>query len=292
MNRSQDSALRRALVTLTGIILTALASRAAPMDEAAEIDRVALTALNVQGLRKPAVRIHLDLTMPFATKSTWTLVIAQGEKATEDYPDFNDRGPLAICFVKARMPDCAEKLYSPVSSDKRWYATPFSLLDSRIVYAGAHRTQPLVLLKACSANSGNGDCATATALYRYDGVTDDFVRVFGNVTGRNRNEATRFVEAGPLLGNVIVDYPTDEAPFAYWVEVHQPDAAGHYGRVLHYRSATTYGDGNPLAVIDSEMPGILHRLGLWKPGEPLPVPVSRSATCRHPVLRRGEEWCG
>ena len=34
-------------------------------------------------------------------------------------------------------------------------------------------------------------------------------------------------------------------------------------------------DGNPPAVIDSEMPNIEERLGLWRPGQRLPTPRHR-----------------
>jgi hypothetical protein len=57
---------------------------------------------------------------------------------------------------------------------------------------------------------------------------------------------------------------------------------------LRYRSATRYNDGNPLAVIDSEMPNIERQFGLWKPGEPLPTP---SVGCIKPPLRHSELWC-
>jgi hypothetical protein len=46
----------------------------------------------------------------------------------------------------------------------------------------------------CGAEGVDGDCRVATALYRYDRVADRFVRVFFNLTGRNNNQATRFVE--------------------------------------------------------------------------------------------------
>jgi hypothetical protein len=58
--------------------------------------------------------------------------------------------------------------------------------------------------------------------------------------------------------------------------------------VLRYRSATHYGDGNRLAVIDSEMPNIQKKLGLWKPGQKLPLP---QAGCQRPRLVRTELWC-
>lgn len=39
-----------------------------------------------------------------------------------------------------------------------------------------------------------------------------------------------------------------------------------YHQIMRYRSARRYADGNPLAVIDSEMPGLWQRLGLMRAG--------------------------
>lgn len=75
------------------------------------------------------------------------------------------------------------------------------------------------------------------------------------------------------------------------IEVYAPGNSGRYARILRYRSHTGYGDGNPLPVIDSEMPAILERLGLWKPGDALPVPEPLPANCGRLILNRGEEWC-
>jgi len=61
--------------------------------------------------------------------------------------------------------------------------------------------------------------------------------------------------------------------------------------VLRFVSATRYGDGNPLAVIDAEMPNIQQRLGLWKPGQPLPTPTARDKPCTRPTLKRSALWC-
>jgi len=82
--------------------------------------------------------------------------------------------------------------------------------------------------------------------------------------------------------------PTENPPYAYWITVSRLNPDDNYRQVLHYRSATLYGDGNSLAVIDSEMPNILLRLGLWRPGQPLPVP---KAGCRRPHLVKMELWC-
>jgi len=79
------------------------------------------------------------------------------------------------------------------------------------------------------------------------------------------------VEGGPLQGDMIVDYPTEHAPYTYWVEVYRAGKSGRHFRVLRYRGRTGYSDGNPLAVADSEMPEILRHLGLWQPGDTLAV---------------------
>ena len=104
-------------------------------------------------------------------------------------------------------------------------------------------------------------------------------------------EEPRFVESGPLLGSVVVASPADGPPFTYLVEVYTRMADGEYSRTLRYRGRTGYGDGNSLAVIDSEMPETLRRMGLWKTGDALPVPPSLPAGCMRLVLRGGVEWC-
>jgi hypothetical protein len=78
-------------------------------------------------------------------------------------------------------------------------------------------------------------------------------------------------------------------PYGYWIVVNQLTPADTYRQILRYRSATLYDDGNPLAVIDSEMPNIERRLGLWKRGDPIPTP---DHSCSKPVLRHTELWCG
>jgi hypothetical protein len=81
--------------------------------------------------------------------------------------------------------------------------------------------------------------------------------------------------------------PTNDAPFGFWITVNKL-VGDDYKQALKYRSATRYGDGNTLAVIDSEMPNIEQRLGLWHPGSKLTLPHGQ---CRNPRLVRGELWC-
>jgi hypothetical protein len=258
---------------------------------AKEVDRSVIAALSHQGVTKPTVISHVDLTEPFGTVTQWTFVVVQdgGKPPTE----LEDHGPIFVCLVKAARPQCAQDLYRQVRSDMPWADTPYHLFASSIVYGGESKTRPFLFVQVCGggAESGDGDCGLATALYRYDKGTDGFIRVFLNLTGRNNNEATRFVESGPLQGDVIVDNPTENAPYTYWIEVYRAGDSGQYGRILRYRGRTGYSDGNPLAVADSEMPEILHRLGLWQPGDPLPVPAHLPQGCRDLYIRHGVEWC-
>jgi hypothetical protein len=253
-----------------------------------EIDRSVFAALSHKGVTKPRVISHMDLTEAFATITQWTFVAVQdgGRPKTSDS---EDHGPIFLCLVKAASPNCALDLYQ--RSDVSQADTPYLLFAGNVVYAHTDKTSPLLFLKVCGAEAVNGNCAIATALYMYDKGADRFMRVFLNHTGRNNNEATRFVESGPLQGDVIVDYPTENAPYTYWIEVYQAGDSGQYSRILRYRGVTGYSDGNPLAVADSEMPGILRHLGFWQPGDPLPVPAHPPQGCSHLFMRHGEEWC-
>ena len=192
---------------------------------AEEIDRSVITALSHQGVTKPSVVSHIDLTEPFGTVTQWTFVVIQegGQSPTE----LEDHGPIFLCLVKESSPDCALHFYKQVSSDMPEIDTPYHLFVGNVVYANQNKSNPLLFVKVCGAQGPNGNCGIATALYRYDKRTDRFTRVFLNLTGRNNNQDTRFVESGPLQGDVIVDYPTENAPYTYWIEVYRAGDSGH-----------------------------------------------------------------
>jgi len=273
---------------ITPHFLSAEKPKAIPGDE---VDRLVIAALSHQGVTKPSVVSHIDLTEPFGTVTQSTFVVIQdgGQPPTE----LEDHGPIFLCLVKVSSPDCALRFYQHVRTDRPWADTPYHLFASSIVYGGENKTRPFLFVEVCGAGAmaGDGDCGIATALYSYDKGNDRFTRVFLNLTGRNNNQATRFVESGPLQGDVIVDNPTENAPYTYWIEVYRARDSGQYGRILRYRGLTGYSDGNPLAVADSEMPEILRRLGLWHAGDPLPIPAHLPQGCRDVFMRRGEEWC-
>src|SRR5437868_3983412 len=83
--------------------------------------------------------------------------------------------------------------------------------------------------------------------------------IFPEQFGRNNNQEVRYVRSGLLKGSMIAVQPTDNAPFGYWITIGRLTGDYRYQKVLRYRSATHYNDGNSLAVIDSEMPNILRR---------------------------------
>ena len=236
------------------------------------------------------VRGYLSLTEPFSTASPWELVAT---KETDLQDEMLDPNPATICFVRSEVPDCSEKGLFPISdgvADKHGRLF-YKFLEARVVYPSTDRTAPLLLLKACSGAGINGNCGIYTFLFAYDQSRDHFCLVFHNIVPRNLNGTTRFVEAGPLLGDIVSATPTNNAPYAYFVSVYRSDASGHYGQILRYRSKTHYDDRNRLSVVDSDMPEILRRLGFWKPGDPLPIPVVKPDNCTKLALIKGEEWC-
>lgn len=252
------------------------------------INNAAIAAIPEWHGKKAYVLSHLDLTLPFKTKSQWTLVIVQDpHQPNDEIGMMQDHGPIAVCFVKGLSPQCQER-YGPESGFPEFSTTYYLIIDS-VVYADKNDSRPLLWLQTCSARSADGNCDVRTILFDYDRSADRFHPIFIHETGNNNNQETRFFRQGPLEGDVVVAYPTEDAPYTYWIEVYSYGQDERYDRILLYRGHTGYGDGNPLPVIDSEMPEILRRLGYWKPGDALPLPPGRE--CPHPVLRDKEEWC-
>ncbi len=299
-------ALREVMLWLLAACLCSVCGGAAAAQRTnttsdAEIDQNVLAELTTLYGSTSTILAHIDLTTPFATKSPWAVVVA---KATQ--PDAallrwdpgdtsGNGGPVSICFVKDLTPDCSEQAYR--THDFKWFQgsqgiRPFyRFFAARVVSAAADKSKPLLLLSVCTLHGMNGNCGVSMLLYRYNRSADRFDIAFLDSVARNTNGVIRFVENGPLQGSVLVAYPTNRAPFTYWVEVYKQDAAGNYKLALRYRGKTGYGDGNPLSVADSEMPTILHRFGYWKPGDPPPVPEEMPASCKRVFMRGELEWC-
>ncbi len=265
-------------------VLVAVVSNAAIAQSPAESSS---TQLDAQGMQ-------LDLQKPFNTRSPWRFVVTEGA-ATKDYGDNDTPGALTLCLHKGPSGPCLAKPVTPslrpVTPDDPAAWEPHYLRTAKVVYPDGQSAAPLLLLVTGSLHAANGDQIVYTELLAYDSSSDAFARVYENRTGQNNNQETRFITDGPLRGSVISAEPQQGAPFGYWIVVSKRSGGGAYRQVLRFVSATRYGDGNPLAVIDAEMPTIQQRLGLWKPGQPLPTPTDRDKPCTRPTLKRSALWC-
>lgn len=230
----------------------------------------------------------IDLARPFAARSPWRLTATQGPEG-EGVAGNQEPGKIVLCLSKDAGRSCDPGLAGLLlSGEPDYFSDPHYLDAPEIVHPAPGRS--LLLLRVASVHSGNGNQRVAIRLLAYDPAKDSFVTAYAQRTGRNNNEEVRYVADGTLKGAVIFAEPTSDAPFGYWISVSRPDAALRYRQVLRFRSATLYGDGNPLAAIDSEMPNLQQRLGLWRPGKPLPLPAGRA--CPKPHLVKTVLWCG
>ena len=209
-----------------------------------------------------------------STRSAWRLVATNGPPV-KDYGDNDAPGALTLCLHKGPTAPC---ISGPVTFPVATAATdgpawePHYLLTAKVVYPRGPNAAPFLLVVTGSLNSWDGDQVVSTQLVAYDIGRDAFRRVYGDRTGHNNNQEIRFVTGGALRGAVISAEPQEHAPYGYWIVVDKLMPEDAYRQALRYPSATRYNDGNSLAVIDPEMPSIERRLGLWKPGEPIPTP--------------------
>ena len=192
------------------------------------IDQAVISKLSAQFGIHSKIITHLDLTKPFQSKSRWSLVAAkQPDEESSATDGLGEReGAISLCFVENDEPDCSEELFLAKYREQKisFDSGPgpfYELFASDVVFSGPGRTLPLLRIKSCTAHGANGNCGVSTFLFAYDRKAERFRVVFFNMTGRNNNDETRFVENGPLLGSVIVTDPTSDAPFTYFVEVYR-----------------------------------------------------------------------
>jgi len=242
-----------------------------------------------QAAPAPTPLMTLDLEKPFSTRSAWRFTATQDADVADPTGFLDDKvpGPVHLCLRKTPAAPCDPSLKATVGEPGKsdFFIEPHELAQARIVHGPTG--QALLLVQTGSVHSGNGDQLVRTQVLAYQSAEDRFERVYEHMTGHNNNQQVRYIETGPLKGDIVSVEPTQDAPFGFWVVVSAP-ADGGFRQVLRYRSATRYGDGNPLAVIDSEMPNMAQRLGLWKPGSPLPLPAG---ACPSPHLVHMALWC-
>ncbi len=240
-----------------------------------------------------SVILNIDLSRPFSTREAWHFIATQGPPVSEDETasGSEEPGKIQICLRAALTAPCDPQLLStsrPASSANDSFTQPHYLKAVKIVYPHGRVDQPLLFVQTSSLPSGDSNQLVLTQMLAYENSQNRFVRVYQHTTGTNNNEEVRYISSGRLKGDIISADPTDNAPYAYWMTVNVLTPQYTYNTLLHYRSATHYGDNNPLAVIDSEMPNIERHLGYWKPGMALPLP---SGACPRPRLVRMELWC-
>jgi hypothetical protein len=223
---------------------------------------------------------NIDLSRPFATREAWRFVATQGPPVYGLY-DEKEPGQIQLCLRMAPSTPCGPELNTE--------DIPHYLNAVKIVYPRGPADKPLLLVQTAGLHGGNGSQLESTQMLAYESSQNRFVRVYQYAAGRrNNNGEVRYISSGRLKGEIISAVPTENAPYAYWVTVNALTPQYTYTAVLRYRSATHYGDHNPLSVIDSEMPNIEQRLGYWKPGMALPLPPGG---CPIPRLIRMELWC-
>lgn len=238
----------------------------------------------------PTVIARIDLAKAFVTRSAWRFVATQDPEIAD--PEMGPiPGAVRLCLKKAPNGPCdmareAKAHLGATIPDDGW--EPHFLDVAKLVYPRGRSSQPLLLVRSSGALGFNGDHAVLTQVIVYQRGPDRFTTIYDEVTGANNNQEIRYVPSGPLMGSMIRAEPADRAPFGYWISVSKLTPAYRYKQVLHYLSATRYNDGNSLAVIDSEMPNIQRRLGLWRPGSPLPLPAGH---CPKPRLKGMALWC-
>lgn len=259
----------------------------------ASVFTLALTTFVTAQSITPSVISNIDLSKPFSTREAWRFIASQGPPVSGDdtASGGDEPGDIQLCLRAAPTAPCDPQLQNALraaTSANDSFTQPHYLKAVKIVYPHGRADKPLLFVQTGSLHSGDGDQLVLTQVLAYKSSQSGFVRIYQYSMGTNENEEVRYIDSGRLKGYIISADPTENAPYGYWVTVNALTPQYTYKTALHYRSATHYGDNNPLAVIDSEMPNIERRLGYWKAGMALPLP---SGACPNPRLIHMELWC-
>jgi len=251
---------------------------------------LALAAAPVGAQPVTKVISSIDLSRPFVTRSAWTFTATQGPDVDDPTGSPGEKAPGAItlCLSRDSGRTCDPAVTAVMTKlfPEDIFDQPHFLLDARIEALPGSR--PFLWVRTGSFLSGDSDQRVVTQALVYDRVRDRFISAYHHVDGHNNNQDVRYVTAGPLRGDIVTVESPSGPPFTYVLTVSRMSARGVFRPILHYRTATRYGDGNGLAVIDSDMANLERHLGLWRPGLPLPLPAS---SCAKPHLVRMELWC-
>ena len=152
---------------------------------------------------------RVELSRAFRTRTPWALDVTEGPPG-EDNGGNPAPGVLRLCLRKAGGP-CQDETLAPPPYDKTTVGSdypPHYLRQAGPVYPQGAGGAPLLRVVTASQSAGDGGQVIAFQLLSYSRAQDRFVRVYSHLTGSNNNEETRFVDAGPLRGDVISADPT------------------------------------------------------------------------------------
>lgn len=239
-----------------------------------------------------------DLTMPFHTKTKWRFVVTQAPSNDID----SEPGPLFFCFLHEGKPSCPsvvvrscdyldKKPSCPRGFKPDNFTQPYNYFGNvAVIYPTKSSKSPLLVVTV-SGNYGGPGTPSGPKIWAYRRKYDRFDQIFSGDRSSNTEGEVRLITSGPLAGDVIANNDTGRWPYPYEIMVYKFLRSENYVRILDYNSKAKYRDGNPLKVIDEEMPEIERRMGVWRPGEPLPVPPQMPSSCRTIELHDGIEWC-
>ena len=216
-----------------------------------------------------------DLKERFHTRSSWLFLIRQDLPQDRGAGDVVP-GDLHFCFTNGSNQNCSDGGF-------RFNA----LGSSQVEYPKADSREPILVVRLIDDYSATGG-GRSTLIWTYNAATDQFEKVFDRGVNQNTNGEIRVITDGPLAGDIVTVRAGGRPAYRYHITVYRLDKAGTR-ELLSYDGHSKYNDGNAMPVIDAEMPEIERRLGLWEPGDPLPVPVRTQ--CRSLEIKHGVEWC-
>jgi len=182
-----------------------------------------------------------------------------------------DDGLIKFCFLEI---DAKTQLHCwPKSGDDLGFNN--NLLSLEPFATARFLSQPVIIAKANGMGGTGfmapGQAVTTTMIWTFDPLQGQFVLAFENTSNPNNNEETRFIENGPMAGDVVVATELaqkgairlNKSPFAYGIAVYRfSSASQRFMQILTFAGHSVYDDGDPRAVIDSDMPDTLRLLGL------------------------------
>jgi len=238
-----------------------------------------------------------DLTSALNTATKWNLVITH---EPDDSGIDGVVGSLHFCFVhngKAACPDVCMPSGVVLNNSRTCHSqngTAYNAFEGLSSFQTVGKAKANLIVATVAWTGGASAFWYGPVIWAYHRQSDSFERIFSAVENLSNNGEVRFIPAGPLAGDVVLNQLTYSWPYRYDIVVYGLLSPGRYVKVLDYNGNTTEGDGNSLSVIDAEMPEIERRLGYWKTGDLLPtIPQAAiPSQCKTPIrLQKGLAWC-